>query len=84
MLAQRPVSEARNVDGGAALTPRHFASVRLRQRVSFPRALNDEWRRVMLYAVSAKLILDRATTDEAQLFMTTRKVPQAQQRKRPA
>jgi hypothetical protein len=34
MFAQRAVREARNADGGAALTPRHFASVRLRQRVS--------------------------------------------------
>jgi hypothetical protein len=34
MLAQCPVREARNADGGAALTPRHFDSVRLRGRVS--------------------------------------------------
>jgi integrase len=34
VLTKRPVRKARNADGGAALTPRHFASVRLRQRVS--------------------------------------------------
>ena len=62
VLAQRAVREARNADGRAALTPRHFASARLRQRVSSSErgALYDEWRHVMLYAVSAKLILDRA------------------------